>query len=83
MEAAQVATHELLAEKIRNRTASVGVIGLGYVGLPLAVEFANAGFSVTGIDLQASKVASLNAGISYIQDGAYRHCPQAHRVRSA
>src|SRR5271156_1846919 len=57
-----------LEEKIRNRTARVGVIGLGYVGLPLAMEFAKAGFSVTGIDIQLSKVAQLNRGDSYVQD---------------
>src|SRR6476620_10228187 len=57
-----------LAAKIENRTAKVAIIGLGYVGLPLAVEFANAGFSVTGIDLDKSKVQSLNEGRSYIQD---------------
>jgi len=57
-----------LAAKIRNRTAHIGVMGLGYVGLPLAVEFAKAGFTVTGIDVTVSKVDSLNAGISYIQD---------------
>lgn len=65
---AVLASQELLKEKIQTRTARVGVIGLGYVGLPLAVEFANVGFSVTGIDVQASKVTKLNAGISYIQD---------------
>ncbi len=59
---------ELLAAKIRSRRARVGIIGLGYVGLPLAVEFAKAGFHVTGIDVQASKVDSLNRGESYIQD---------------
>lgn len=57
-----------LEAKIRNRTARVGIVGLGYVGLPLAVEFAKAGFPVTGIDLAASKVAQLNSGVSYIQD---------------
>jgi UDP-N-acetyl-D-glucosamine dehydrogenase len=57
-----------LEEKIRNRTARVGIIGLGYVGLPLAMEFAKAGFSVTGIDIQESKVARLNQGESYVQD---------------
>ena len=62
------ATAEALANKISNRTARVGIIGLGYVGLPLAVEFAKAGFSVTGIDLIESKVARLNAGDSYVQD---------------
>ena len=57
-----------LEEKIRNRTAEVGVVGLGYVGLPLAVEFARAGFRVTGIDVQQSKVDRINAGDSYVQD---------------
>jgi len=57
-----------LAEKISNKTARVGIIGLGYVGLPLAVEFAKAGFSVTGIDLIEPKVDRINAGDSYIQD---------------
>jgi UDP-N-acetyl-D-glucosamine dehydrogenase len=57
-----------LLERITNRTAKVGVVGLGYVGLPLAVEFAHAGFQVTGIDLDARKVAQLNRGESYIQD---------------
>ncbi|MCC6340882.1 MAG: nucleotide sugar dehydrogenase [Bryobacterales bacterium] len=57
-----------LEEKLTARTARAGIIGLGYVGLPLAVEFARAGFTVTGIDVQESKVASLMAGDSYIQD---------------
>jgi len=57
-----------LSEKISNKTARVGIIGLGYVGLPLAVEFAKAGFSVTGIDLIQPKVDQINAGDSYIQD---------------
>jgi len=57
-----------LLEKITNRTAKVGVVGLGYVGLPLAVEFGQAGFPVTGIDLDARKVGQLNRGESYIQD---------------
>ncbi len=57
-----------LTSKITTRTARVGVVGLGYVGLPLAVEFAKAGFSVTGIDLVESKVARFNAGDSYVQD---------------
>ena len=59
---------EPLAEKIRNRGARVGIVGLGYVGLPLAVEFAKAGFHVTGIDVQESKVDTLNRGESYVQD---------------
>src|SRR5271166_5954849 len=59
---------ETLEERIKNRTARVGVVGLGYVGLPLAIEFAKAGFDVTGIDVLASKVDQLNQGTSYIQD---------------
>ena len=55
-------------DKVRNRTAAVGVVGLGYVGLPLAVEFAKEGFKVVGIDLDQRKVDSLNAGESYIPD---------------
>jgi UDP-N-acetyl-D-glucosamine dehydrogenase len=57
-----------LLEKIRTREAHLGVIGLGYVGLPLATEFAKAGFRVTGIDINAERVAALQQGISYIQD---------------
>jgi UDP-N-acetyl-D-glucosamine dehydrogenase len=58
----------LTLNDIENKKATIGVIGLGYVGLPLAVEFAEAGFSVVGIDVDASKVASLAKGRSYIQD---------------
>jgi UDP-N-acetyl-D-glucosamine dehydrogenase len=62
-------THEQqLEEKIRTRTARVGIVGLGYVGLPLGVEFAKAGFAVTGIDIGESKVAQVNAGTSYVLD---------------
>jgi UDP-N-acetyl-D-glucosamine dehydrogenase len=57
-----------LLEKINRREAKVGIIGLGYVGLPLAVEFALAGFNVRGIDIDRQKVASVNAGRSYIID---------------
>ncbi len=63
-----LAGRQALEEKIRNRTARVGIVGLGYVGLPLAVEFAKAGFHVTGIDVQPSKVDALNRGESYVQD---------------
>ena len=57
-----------LLGKIQQRTARVGVIGLGYVGLPLAMEFAKAGFEVIGIDVSSDKVDSINAGCSYIPD---------------
>ncbi|MBX5493723.1 MAG: nucleotide sugar dehydrogenase [Bryobacteraceae bacterium] len=61
-------TAEDLAEKIKSRSARVGIIGLGYVGLPLAVEFAKAGFTVTGVDVQTAKVDLINAGASYVRD---------------
>src|SRR5262245_9830319 len=61
-------TVDALLERIRSRDAHVGVIGLGYVGLPLAVEFARAGFHVTGFDVDAAKAADINAGRSYIPD---------------
>lgn len=58
----------LLLQKIASRQATVGVIGLGHPGLPLAVAFAEAGFGVVGIDLDASRVAKLNAGQSHIRE---------------
>jgi UDP-N-acetyl-D-glucosamine dehydrogenase len=61
-------SYDILHRKIDSRAARVGVIGLGYVGLPLAIEFARAGFHVTGIDLDARKVDAINRGESYIQD---------------
>jgi UDP-N-acetyl-D-glucosamine dehydrogenase len=57
-------------ERIRTRQAKIGVIGLGYVGLPLAVEFARAGFDVTGFDVDASKTQQISDGNSYIPDVA-------------
>ena len=57
-----------LINKIRNKEAHIGVIGLGYVGLPLAVEFAKCGFHVTGIDIDDNKVVSINNGENYISD---------------
>lgn len=57
-----------LKEKIQQKTATLGVCGLGYVGLPLAVEKAKAGFKVVGFDVQKSKVDMVNAGKNYIGD---------------
>jgi UDP-N-acetyl-D-glucosamine dehydrogenase len=62
------AHYERLRAKIEDRTAQVGVVGLGYVGLPLAVEYAKIGFEVIGIDLAERKVEAINRGESYIQD---------------
>jgi len=58
----------MLKDKIIDRSATVGVIGLGYVGLPLAVEKAKAGFKVIGFDIQESKVKMVNEGHNYIGD---------------
>jgi UDP-N-acetyl-D-glucosamine dehydrogenase len=60
--------HTALLDRIRTKQARVGVIGLGYVGLPLAVEFARQGFTVTGFDIDESKARAINAGHSYIPD---------------
>ncbi len=64
-------------DDINRKSATVGVIGLGYVGLPLAVEFAKAGFSVVGIDVDSDKVKTLAAGRSYIQDVPHRDIAEA------
>ncbi len=57
-----------LLEKIASRQAKVGIVGVGYVGLPLMVAFAEAGFQVIGIDVDARKVMMLNSGHSYVED---------------
>ncbi|MCH7871282.1 MAG: nucleotide sugar dehydrogenase, partial [Planctomycetes bacterium] len=64
-------THaERLSKKIENRTAIVGIMGLGYVGLPLVREFCGAGFEVIGFDVDERKVSMLKRGKTYI-----RHLP--------
>jgi len=60
--------HQGLLERIRTKKAKIGVIGLGYVGLPLAVEFARHGFDVCGFDVDEAKASQINAGQSYIPD---------------
>ena len=57
-----------LLKRIADRTATIGVVGMGYVGLPLAVEFAEEGFDVIALDVNEEKMALLNSGISYIDD---------------
>ncbi len=63
-----MSTRQQLLDKIDRKRAHVVIIGVGYVGLPLAVEFAQAGFRVTGLDVNAGKMAQLNQGVSYIPD---------------
>ncbi len=71
-----------LIERIARRDARVAVIGLGYVGLPLAVVFAEAGFHVVGVDLDPRKVAAISCGESYIEDiPTARLAPLAHAGR--
>src|SRR5688572_2024866 len=61
---------ETLHQRLTDRTARVGVVGLGYVGLPLLVEFARGGFHAVGIDIDPRKIATINRGESYVQDVA-------------
>src|SRR3954464_9820651 len=58
---------ETITQSIRDRRVRVGVIGLGYVGLPLVLRFGDEGFSVIGFDVDSSKVTKLNRGESYIR----------------
>ena len=60
-----MADQELL-KSIQSNTAIIGIIGMGYVGLPLALTFADNGFMVVGFDVDPDKAESLNAGVSYI-----------------
>ncbi|MEI6168412.1 MAG: nucleotide sugar dehydrogenase [bacterium] len=71
---------ETLIEKLNNKSAVIGIVGLGYVGLPLVIRFAEEGFKVLGIDIDESKISKLNAGKSYIE-----HIPAdaIHRSRKA
>ncbi len=61
-------TKERLTQKFDQQNAQIGVIGLGYVGLPLAVAFAEAGYRVVGVDLDSRKTDAINRGESYIED---------------
>src|SRR5437762_10504956 len=72
-----------LRDRIEARRARVGVVGLGYVGLPLAVEFARSGFETVGIDLDPRKIAAIEHGSSYIPDvpsATVRELVDAHRL---
>jgi UDP-N-acetyl-D-glucosamine dehydrogenase len=63
-----MSTKETLIKKLQDKSAKIGILGMGYVGMPLAVVFAEAGFNVLGIDPDQRKVDTFNKGISYIQD---------------
>ncbi len=57
-----------LKQKFLDKNACVSVVGLGYVGLPLAVAFSEAGFNVIGLDVSEEKIESLNIGLSHVED---------------
>jgi UDP-N-acetyl-D-glucosamine dehydrogenase len=74
-----------LAERLLTRQARIGVMGLGYAGLPMALEFARAGFSVTGVDIDAQRVQLVNDGSSPVSDvdsGELADLVQARRLRA-
>ncbi|NTW35789.1 MAG: nucleotide sugar dehydrogenase [Syntrophobacteraceae bacterium] len=72
-----------LIEKIKRREARIGIIGLGYVGLPLVIEFCKAGFTVTGFDVDPGKITKLSQGQSYIKHIASENIRQHGRLLSA
>jgi len=61
-----MSAHQTLLQKLKDKSARIGIVGLGYVGLPLGLRFSEAGFAVTGLDIDPDKVKALNAGRSYI-----------------
>jgi UDP-N-acetyl-D-glucosamine dehydrogenase len=63
-----MAIRDTLIKKLKDKSAKIGILGMGYVGMPLAVVFAEAGFNVLGIDPDRRKLDAFNKGISYIQD---------------
>lgn len=67
----------MLEQKIKNKTAKIGVIGLGYVGLPLCLQFTKKGFDVLGIDIKKERVKLVNQGKSYIEDASQQELKEA------
>ena len=57
---------ELILERLNNKSATIGIIGLGYVGLPLALTYSQNGYKVIGIDTEVEKIQTLNSGKSFI-----------------
>ena len=69
-----------LLKKIESRKAVVGIVGLGYVGLPLMLRFSEVGYRVLGLDIDKSKVEALNAGRSYIEHIKGEHIKRARKT---
>ena len=81
----EITCRDLLNEKILNKTACIGVVGIGYVGLPLAVEKSKVGFKVLGFDRNENRVAQVNRGENYIKDvkdEELRNCVSQNMLRS-
>jgi len=82
----QHAPARALEQKLLERTARIGVLGLGYAGLPMAVEIAQAGFDVTGLDINSNRVDAVNAGtspVSDVDDATIRALLDARRLRAS
>src|SRR5512139_4169171 len=75
-----MSTKETLIKKLQDKSAKIGILGMGYVGMPLAVVFAEAGFNVLGIDPDPRKVDTFNKGISYIQDVPTETVTRLHKA---
>ena len=73
-------TKETLIKKLQDKTAKIGILGMGYVGMPLAVVFAEAGFNVMGIDPDQRKVDTFNKNLSYIQDVPSETLKRLHKT---
>ncbi len=75
-----MSSKETLIKKLQDKSAKIGILGMGYVGMPLAVVFAEAGFNVLGIDPDQRKVDTFNKGISYIQDVPTETVARLHKA---
>ena len=71
--------HSDLLKKLRSRKALIGIVGLGYVGLPLSLALLETGYQVLGLDIDQAKVDAINQGISYIQSINSSRIEQAHQ----
>ena len=71
--------HQVLLERLRNKGAVIGVVGLGYVGLPLSLTFAEKGYRVLGFDIDTSKAEAIHQGDSYIQHIAAERVQEARK----
>lgn len=71
--------HQALLERLRNKNALIGVVGLGYVGLPLSLTYTENGYRVLGLDIDNSKIEAIHKGSSYIQHIAAERVAEARK----